>query len=342
MSKTQDPRDDKLPGRTATPPARDRFRAPEHDRARQLMQRHLARERRIKTRMFRRSVTAAVGLFLLKAAAAWVTGSLAVLASGLDSLLDAALSGLNWYSAVRADKPPDPEHPFGHGKIESLVGGLQGLVLAAVAVGIGLQALERVVEPRPVTGTGWGVAAMLVSAAVALYLSRSIRAQAQESESPIVATEQLHYSLDFISHTGVILALVLQEMTGIAYFDPFVSLLIAAFVLWQVRTILMESAQDLLDRELPLEVQDEIVRVVQEHSSEVLAYHGLRTRRAGSQKIVNLHLVLCKAISFEMSHQIVDHIERDLSDAIPQSDVTIHADPCGEYCPGEKQCPWAS
>lgn len=306
------------------------------------MQRHLARERRIKTRMFRRSVTAAVGLFLLKAAAAWVTGSLAVLASGLDSLLDAALSGLNWYSAVRADKPPDPEHPFGHGKIESLVGGLQGLVLAAVAVGIGLQALERVVEPRPVTGTGWGVAAMLVSAAVALYLSRSIRAQAQESESPIVATEQLHYSLDFISHTGVILALVLQEMTGIAYFDPFVSLLIAAFVLWQVRTILMESAQDLLDRELPLEVQDEIVRVVQEHSSEVLAYHGLRTRRAGSQKIVNLHLVLCKAISFEMSHQIVDHIEQDLSDAIPQSDVTIHADPCGEYCPGEKQCPWVS
>lgn len=306
------------------------------------MQRHLARERRIKTRMFRRSVTAAVGLFLLKAAAAWVTGSLAVLASGLDSLLDAALSGLNWYSALKADKPPDPEHPFGHGKIESLVGGLQGLVLAAVAVGIGLQALERVVEPRPVTGTGWGVAAMLVSAAVALYLSRSIRAQAQESESPIVATEQLHYSLDFISHTGVILALVLQEMTGIAYFDPFVSLLIAAFVLWQVRTILMESAQDLLDRELPLEVQDEIVRVVQEHSSEVLAYHGLRTRRAGSQKIVNLHLVLCKAISFEMSHQIVDHIEQDLSDAIPQSDVTIHADPCGEYCPGEKQCPWAS
>ena len=359
MSKTQDPRDHKLPGRTATPPARDRFRAPEHDRARQLMQRHLARERRIKTRMFRRSVTAAVGLFLLKAAAAWVTGSLAVLASGLDSLLDAALSGLNWYSALKADKPPDPEHPFGHGKIESLVGGLQGLVLAAVAVGIGLQALERVVEPRPVTGTGWGVAAMLVSAAVALYLSRSIRAQAQESESPIVATEQLHYSLDFISHTGVILALVLQEMTGIAYFDPFVSLLIAAFVLWQVRTILMESAQvlrgfhqvrtilmesaqDLLDRELPLEVQDEIVRVVQEHSSDVLAYHGLRTRRAGSQKIVNLHLVLCKAISFEMSHQIVDHIEQDLSDAIPQSDVTIHADPCGEYCPGEKQCPWAS
>jgi ferrous-iron efflux pump FieF len=317
-----------------------RFRAPEHDRARRVMAEHVAADLKLKTGIFRRSVMAAIGLFLLKLAAAWMTNSLAILASGLDSLLDAALSGLNWYSAVKAAEPPDREHPFGHGKVESLVGGIQALLLAGVAMLIGWQAVLRLLTPQPLSSTGWGVAAMLVSAIVALYLSRSIARRSRETDSPIVTAEQLHYSMDFTTHTGVILALVLQSATGIVYFDPFVSMLIAIFVLWQVRTIVLESAHDLLDRELPHHVQEEIVSVLESHPREVLAYHGLRTRRAGSQPIVSLHLVVCKAISFETSHHIVDHIEEDLARAVPRADVTIHADPCGEYCPGEDNCPW--
>lgn len=329
------------PPRPVEAPA-DRFRAPEHERTRRIMAEHVAADVRLKTSIFRRSVFAAVGLFLLKAGAAWLTGSLAILASGLDSLLDAGLSGLNWFSALQAARPPDREHPFGHGKVESLVGGVQALMLAGVAVLIGVRAVERIIGPQPVTEAGWGVAAMLVSAAVALYLSRSIGRAAREGvDSPIVTAEQLHYSMDFTTHAGVILALVLQATTGIAYFDPFVSMLIALFVLWQVRAIVVESAEDLLDRELPDDVQEQIVRVLESHPREILAYHGLRTRRAGSQRIVSLHVVLCKAISFETSHHIVDHIEEDLARAVPRADVTIHADPCGEYCPGEGNCPWA-
>jgi ferrous-iron efflux pump FieF len=320
----------------------DRFRAPEHERARRIMAEHVAADLRLKTSIFRRSVLAAVGLFLIKAAAAWLTGSLAILASGLDSLLDAAISGLNWFSSLQAARPPDREHPFGHGKVESLVGGVQALLLAGVAILIGVRAIGRIVEPEPVSDTGWGIAAMLISAVVALYLSRSIARSAREgADSPIVTAEQLHYSMDFTTHAGVILALALQSLTGIAYFDPFVSLLIALFVLWQVRAIVVESAEDLLDRELPDDVQEKIVDVLEGHPREVLAYHGLRTRRAGSQRIVSLHVVLCKAISFETSHHIVDHIEEDLARAVPRADVTIHADPCGEYCPGEERCSWA-
>lgn len=323
------------------PDGRERFRAPEHDRARRLMERHVERELRVKRAIFRRSVSAAIALFLLKAGAAWATNSLAVLASGLDSLLDAAFSGLNWFSTMKAEKPADPEHPFGHGKVESLVGGLQALLLGGVAVGIGIQGVRRMLDPQPVNDSGWGIAAMVVSAVVALALSRSIRARSRESESPIIATEQLHYSLDFTTHAGVILALVLQQATGVVYFDPFVSLLIAAFVIWQVRTLVVESVRDLLDQELPSETRREIHRILEEHSNQLLTYHGLRTRRAGTQKIVSLHLVLCKEISFETSHHIVDHIEEELSRRISRVDVTIHADPCGEYCPGEDRCPWA-
>ena len=321
--------------------SRDRFRAPEHDRALRVMEAHRAGELAVKTSIFRMSVAAAIGLVLLKLGAAWWTNSLAILASGLDSMLDAALSALNWFSAREAEKPPDTEHPYGHGKVESLVGGIQALVLAGVAVFIGVQAIGRLRSPEPVVGTAWGVGVMLVSAAVALGLSRLIRIRGAGSESPIIATEQLHYSMDFTSHAGVILALVLQATTGVVYFDPFVSILIAMFVLWQVRVLSIDTAQDLLDRELPEDVQEEIVRVLDEHRREVLAFHGLRTRRAGSQKIVSLHLVLCKAISFETSHHIVDHVEQELELAIPRTDVTIHADPCGEYCPGEDRCPWS-
>lgn len=320
---------------------RQRFRAPEHERAQRLMAGHRAHELEVKTTIFRRAVLAAIGLFLLKVVAAIATNSLAILASSLDSLLDAAFSGLNWYSAVKAEEPPDPEHPFGHGKIESLVGGLQALLLAVVAMVIAYYAIGRVRSPQVVEGTALGVAAMLISALVALMLSRSIRRLAAGSESPILATEQLHYSLDFTTHAGVILALVLQRFTGIVYFDPFVSMLIALLVLWQVRAVVVGSVQDLVDRELPRHVQEQIVAVLDAHAGQVLAYHGLRTRRAGSQKIVSLHIVLCKAITFETSHHIVDHIELELESAIPRADVTIHADPCGDYCPGESKCPWA-
>jgi cation diffusion facilitator family transporter len=321
--------------------SREFFGAPEHDRAEELMAGHRARELEVKTAIFRRAVFAAVGLFAIKVIAALATNSLAILASGMDSLLDAVFSGLNWYSAVQAEKPPDPEHPFGHGKIESLVGGFQALLLATVAVLIAYQAVDRLWAPQPVAATGLGVAAMLVSAIVALALSRSIRRLAAGSESPILATEQLHYSMDFTTHAGVILALVLQYFTGVVYFDPFVSMLIAVFVLWQVRTVLGESVRDLVDRELPDDVQEQVVEVLDAHAGQVLAYHGLRTRRAGSQKIVNLHVVLCRRISFETSHHVVDHLEQELAAAVPRVDVTIHADPCGDYCPGESKCPWA-
>ncbi|MFQ5744082.1 MAG: cation diffusion facilitator family transporter [Acidobacteriota bacterium] len=323
------------------PRREEAFRAPEVDRARRAMAEHLAAELRLKTALLRRSVAVAVALVVLKLAAAWITNSLAILAAGLDSLLDLALSGLNWFSAVKAEKPPDPEHPFGHGKIESLMGAAQALLLAAVSVGIGVRAVSRLRAPEPLQSTHWGVLAMALSALVAFFLARSIRHRAAATESPILAAEQLHYSMDFSTHAGVVLALALQWWTGLPYLDPFMSLLIAAVVLWQVRRIGIEAVQDLLDRELPAEVQEQIVKVIEGHRPEVIAYHGLRTRRAGSRRIVNLHLVLCKAISFEASHQIVDRLEAELCDAVARSDVTIHADLCGEYCPGEEICPRA-
>lgn len=322
-------------------PGPDAYRVPEQERAREAMEAHVAAELRIKTRILRTAVVAAVGLFALKLAAAVVTNSLAVLASGLDSLLDAGMSGLNWYSAVKAEEPPDPEHPFGHGKIESLVAAFEAMVLTGVSVWIAVQAVRRFVAPQVLEATQWGIAAMVVSGLVAFLLARSMRRRARRSESPIFAAEQLHYSMDFSTHAGVILALLLQRWTGQLYFDPFVSLLIAAFVLWQVRRIAVDAIQELLDRELPEEIQARIVAVIEEHRPQVIAYHGLRTRRAGSQKVVNLHLVLCKAIPFETSHRIVDHVEDELRREIPRADVTIHADPCGDYCPGEDRCPWA-
>lgn len=314
---------------------------PEQERARDAMREHVAAELEVKTGVLRTAVMAAAGLFLVKTGAALLTNSLAILASGLDSLLDAGISGLNWYSTVAAERPPDPEHPYGHGKIESLVGAAQALLLVGVSVWIGVRAVERLLAPQPLRGTGWGIAAMVASAVVALVLARSIRRRARASESPILAAEQLHYSMDFFSHAGVILALALQELTGEQFFDPFVSLLIAAFVVWQVRSIAVESIQDLLDRELPTDIQSRIVEIIEAHRPQVIAYHGLRTRRAGSQKMVSVHLVLCRKISFEASHHVVDHVEDELREEIPRADVTIHADPCGEYCPGEARCPWA-
>jgi ferrous-iron efflux pump FieF len=282
-----------------------------------------------------------IGLSALQAAAkAFVgfwTGSLAVLASALDSLLDCGISTINLLSLRKAEQPPDAEHSFGHGKAESLALLFEGTVIAGSAIVLAVQGVRHLRQPLHLQGYGVAALVMAASLATSLFLSWKLVRRAKETGSLVFRADSLHYASDVWTSGGVLAAIALQSQTGLTWIDPAFSIGVAAWIIWQVRPIFAAAVDELMDRELAEEERAQIEHILQTHSPQILGYHRLRTRRAGPQKTVDVHVVICKERPFEEAHALVNSLERAIRAQVPGSDVLVHADPCSSApltCPG--------
>jgi cation diffusion facilitator family transporter len=294
-----------------------------------------SRSRRARTAVVPIAVSAV--LVVVKTAAGLTMGSLSVLGSAIDSLLDCGMSTVNLFSIRKAAQPPDEEHSFGHGKAESLAVLLEGTLIAASGLYLVTQGMLHLVAPRALGGYGLGVFVMVASLLASLWLSRYLVRRAQETDSMLLRADSLHYASDVWTSGGVLAAIGLQFATGIAWIDPAVSLAIAAGIFWQVRPILRRAVDDLMDRELDPEDRREIERILDAHGPDIVGYHRLRTRRSGPRTTVDVHVVICKERPFEEAHALVTRVERAIRERVPNADVLVHADPCSSApvtCPG--------
>ncbi|MCW3834998.1 cation diffusion facilitator family transporter [Sphingomonas canadensis] len=274
------------------------------------------------------SVAAASLLGALKAWAAVETGSVAVLASLADSLLDlvaslVTLGGVHW-----AMQPADDEHRFGHGKAEALAALFQVAVIAISATAILVRAVQRLMEASPSHdpeyGIGVSLAAILVTLALTAYQRRAIRA----TGSIAIATDRIHYSSDLALNASVILALVLDNYLGLRGADPLFGIVIA---LWLMRGAwrASETAIDqLMDREWPEERRRRLVEVAARHPA-ARGLHDLRTRTSGSHDFAQFHIWMDPAMTVAAAHEEVEAIEADLRAAFPGAEFLIHIDPEG-------------
>ena len=282
-------------------------------------------------------VAASALLVAAKAAVGFSIGSLAVLASALDSLLDFGISTVNLFSIRKAEQPADQEHPFGHGKVESIAVLVEGAIIACSGAYLAVQGVRHLLEPRPLTGYELGALVMVFSLLVSLTVSRYLVRQAEETGSRLLRADSLHYASDVWTSGAVLVAISLQSLTGARWIDPAFSLAIALWILWQVRPILRGAVDELVDRDLGGEERAEIERILASQSPGILDYHRLRTRRAGPQKTVDVHVVICKERPFEQAHALVSELERAIRAEIPNADLLVHADPCSSApvtCPG--------
>jgi ferrous-iron efflux pump FieF len=287
-------------------------------------------------------IVVSAALVAVKTAAGFAMGSLSVLGSALDSLLDCGMSTVNLFSVRKAEKPPDQEHSFGHGKAESLAVLLEGTLVAGSGLFLATQGVRHLTEPHALGGYGLGALVMLGSLLASLWLSRYLIRRARETGSALLSADSLHYASDVWTSGGVLAAIGLQYATGLAWIDPAFSLAVAAAVLWQVRPILRRALDDLMDRELEPEARREIERILADHAPEILDWHRLRTRRSGPRTTVDVHVVICKERPFEEAHALVARLERALQDRIPNVDALVHADPCSSApvtCPGPHRAP---
>ncbi len=260
---------------------------------------------------------------------AWIeTGSVAMLSSLVDSLLDALASIVNLIAVRAALAPHDREHRFGHGKAEPLAGLMQAMVITASVVFVLVEAVPRFFEPVAVVQGEIGVGVMVVSIVLTSGLVALQRFAIRRTGSVAINADSLHYRSDLMMNLGVIAALLLATYGGLTLFDPLFAVVVAGYVLYSVWRIVRQSYDMLMDREFP-EAERTRIRDIAQHHPEVLAVHDMRTRQAGIRSFVQLHIELPAKMPLERAHVISDEVEAEIRRAFPEIDVIIHQDPEG-------------
>ena len=270
----------------------------------------------------------AISLVLLKLVAAVWSGSLAVLASLVDSMADVGGSAVTYFSVRISQLPPDRAHRFGHGKAESLSALAQATVVMASAIFIVIDAIRAVGNSEQVTATGPALVVIVFSTLVTAALVAFQRSVVQRTGSQAIAADRLHFTSDLATNLAVILSLVLVQLFGWRWIDPAFGAAIALVLIWGACRIAAAAVRTLMDHELPTASRDNIKAIVMAHP-EVQGMHDLRTRESGSTTFIELHIELDPEMTVAAAHKVTDALEAELGAAFPESGIIIHQEPAG-------------
>ena len=274
------------------------------------------------------SVAVPLILIAVKMAAVLLTGSISILSSLIDSLMDVLASAINLFAVHHALQPPDAEHRFGHGKAEPLAGLGQSAFIAGSAVLLTIEAVRRLFEPHAVTDIEVGMAVMVFSMALTILLVAFQRYVVRRTGSTVIGADALHYESDVLINGSVIISLGLSKWLGWQAADPIFAILIAGYLLRGAWSIAAKSLDVLMDREFPDEERAKITEIALSHA-QVTGMHDLRTRRAGLQQFIQLHLEMDGDKRLIEAHEIADEVEAWICAAYPGAEVIIHQDPHG-------------
>ncbi len=263
-----------------------------------------------------------------------------MISSAVDSLLDILMSAVNFMAIRHAEQPADERHPYGHGKFETLASIFQALVISMSGGWICFEAIRRLQAGSMVEKPLGGIAVMVVSLAASWYITRYLRRIAKATDSSALAADALHFAMDVYTNLALLAGLLAMVWFDLPWLDPVMSLLVAVYILKEALQLLRFGLRDVLDERLPDTIRTEIEQLIDNHRGELFDYHNLRTRRAGSQKLIDFHLTVCKHLSVDEAHHITDTLEAKIAERVNGADVTIHIEPCQlADCPGRDQCP---
>ena len=274
------------------------------------------------------SVAVAALLIAVKFAAWLETGSVALLSSLVDSLLDIAASLVNLVAVRHAMSPADREHRFGHGKAEPLAVLGQSAFITGSAMLLLAEAMRRLISPVRIENPPAGIAVMIFSIVVTIGLVLYQRHVVRRTGSIAITADELHYRSDLVLNLSVIAALVLGSALDIPILDPLFGAAIGIWIVYSAVRLARLSLIQLMDRELPDDEREKIRAIAQSHP-DVVAAHDLRTRVAGPTSFIQIHIEMNGTLSLIRAHEISDEVEAELRAAYPNAEVIIHQDPEG-------------
>lgn len=272
------------------------------------------------------SVTIAIVLIAIKTWGYIESGSVAILGTLLDSVMD-ALASLIIFGAVRvAMVPADEDHRFGHGKAEAIAGLLQAFVISMTSFVLLYESIDKVLNPQIIERVNLGISIIIVSMILTFILVLYQRYVARITTSVAIEADGLHYTGDIILNLGVVISLVLGGYFNMTYADPFFGGIACFYLLYNAYRIFQASTDMLMDKEMSDEDRTQIERAVCGHS-RVSGIHELRTRRSGLDIFIQFHMELEKDISLYDAHIISDQVKQKIIGFYPNAEVFIHTDP---------------
>ncbi|MCE5314777.1 MAG: cation diffusion facilitator family transporter [Armatimonadota bacterium] len=272
------------------------------------------------------SVISNVSLLVMKLVVGVLTGSISIISAAADSLNDLVASLIALLSVRASGVPADDEHPYGHGKIENISAAVQALLIFGAAIYIIYEAIRKIVNPRPLESVPLGLVVMGITALVDVFVSRYLLRVSRETDSAAIRADAYHLTTDVWTCLGVFAGLILIEFSGLQIVDPIVALGVAATILWVAYSLTRESANMLLDRRLPTEE----IRILEEAvmgTPKVVGYHKLRTRKSGSAREIDFHLIVPAAMPVMEAHNIAQKIENKMRARLPNTTVVTHIEP---------------
>lgn len=283
---------------------------------------------RAKIRAARLSVVSNSVLVLLKLTVGIAIGSAAVLSEAIHSATDLAASIIAFFAVRAADAPPDEDHPYGHGKMESISGLFEAVLIGAAGMFIVTEAIRAIRHPSGAP-VGWGIGVMVLSTVVNTFVARHLFAVARRTDSLALEADAHHLSVDVWTSIAVALGLGLVYLTGLRWLDPVVALIVGLFVLRTAWDISRQAAQPLVDRQLP---EDEVRAVEQtmRDDDRILSWHKLRTRKSGSERHIDVHIQVDDEMSLREAHAVTEELEDRMRAALPNVRVMIHTEPYEE------------
>jgi len=281
-----------------------------------------------KTRAAAISIASNATLIALKLVAGAITGSIAVITEAIHSGIDLLASMVAYFSVRKADEPPDESHPYGHEKVENVAAGIEGMLILVGAGIIIYESVRRLVEHSEVQKLGVGIAVIGFSAVANFVVSGYLYRQARLTDSPALEGDAAHLRTDAFTSLGVLLALILVQITGIQELDAITALIVAVAIVWAGIQILSRSSRVLVDEALPEDELDAVRRAIEEFGSdEVVGFHKLRARRAGSRRYVDLHVQFRAGTTLEHAHDLAHELQRAIREHLRGADVLIHLEP---------------
>ncbi len=293
---------------------------------------------KLKQQTARLSVLSNTLLVVLKLFVGIATGAVSIVSEAAHSAVDLIAALVAYFAVKKSSKPPDSQHAYGHGKIENLSAAFEAVLIVVAALWIVYESVQKINSPHAPEFLEYGLAVMALSVVVNYWVSNKLYTVARLTGSHALEADALHLKADIWTSVGVFIGLVVIKITGLYWLDPVIAIAVAVIVFKAGFNMTMKSVYELTDVTLPEVEEEEIREIVHSHPA-VIDFHQLRTRRSGSFRLIDMHLILRKDMHLDKAHAVCDEIEVLIKKRFEPCDVIIHLEPCDYYDNGFGACP---
>ena len=273
------------------------------------------------------SIAAALVTIGLKTVAYLITGSVGLLSDALESVVNLVAAVVALWALWLAARPPDDTHHFGHGKAEYFSAAVEGLMILVAAGLVVWSAVPRFLHPKPLDHVGAGLLVSAVAALVNLAVAIVLIRVGRRHRSITLSADGRHLLTDVWTSAGVLIGVGLVALTGWDRLDPTVAILVGVNILVTGFSLVRRSSAGLMDASLPAADQAAVDAVLNRHRSDVVAFHAVRTRAAGRDQFVSLHVLVPGNWTVQQGHDLVEQVEAEIVEALPGASVTTHIEP---------------